>query len=270
MLAWLWNGAEGDRELAQERLNFTLGQQQLARDRLTAQVGEWREQARVTKLELDRDRQAAAMERTRFEERVLAAHTAAQDAHGQVREERVRFEGDRQRWEDLLAESQRDLRSQGALWRTEIENSAEQQQHFQAELAKRDQARREDQARAAQADNARAMREAESRDQQVILVTELKGQVQASRLQTEQLQEELQRMTSLQDEQEARIAAGLAQWEQLRADESARERALALRVGAKSLGQWLVLWFPRIHGAAVQRARATQGVGGDEDSEGKT
>lgn len=271
-LFWLWNGADDARVLAQERVVDVVEEHRAVRGQFTDQLAEWRDQARDSREVLSQERRDANRDRTLFDERLQDAHGRAESAGAMVREERLRFEGDRLRWSDLLEDTQRTLGLRDAAWRASVASNEDQQAAFRAELAARDAHLREERERSARGDLLRREREAQDQARQAALIEALEGQLGTAQVQSSQFRGELDRMGALADQREARITEGLARMERMQAAQDARiqeaEAQDRIRTQLGELGHWLVLWTPRLHTGALAGARASVSGGradGDED-----
>jgi hypothetical protein len=262
ILVWLWDGADDDRVLAQERMVETLSEHRLAREQFSGQLAQWRDQARETQGVLDQERRSATLDRSRFDERLREAHSQAEKIGGMVREDRLLFEGDRLQWAALLEDSQRALDRRDSAWQVEVRRSEDQQALLRRELATRDEKLRAERERNARADLARREQEEQTQARQAALVQALEGQLQAARSQSEQFQGDLQHMGALQADQEARIATGLERLEQMRAAQEARFRDEQWRAQVQSrfstLGRWFAGWAPRIQQEVLKGARTPE------------
>jgi hypothetical protein len=271
-LFWLWNGADGARVLAQEQVADLVEEHRDVRGQFTNRLGEWRDQAIDTQEALAQERRAATRDRTLFDERLRDAHGQAESARAMVREDRLRFEGDRLRWSGLLEDTQETLGLKDAAWQASVAWNADQQAAFRLESAARDADLKAERQRSAEADLARRERQAQEQAKQVALIGALEGQVGAAQAQSSKFRGELERMGAMADKQEARIAAGLERMEQMQATQDARAQEEQARVMLSSqlggFGDWLVLWAPRLHAGALVGARAPDSGGRTDDHEG--
>ena len=262
-LFWLWCGAEEARILAKDQVVGLIEEHREVRGQFLRQLGEWRDDAVDTQEALAHERRAAARDRTLFDERLSDAQGHADDARAVVREDRLRFEGERLRWSGVLEETQQALGQRDAAWRASLAINGDQQAAFRVELAARDAELREERERNARDDLVRRERETEEHAKQGVLIEALEGQLGVAQAHTSRFTGELERMGVLADEQEARITAGLERMEQMQAarDAQAKEAEVRARIRTQlgGLGRWLVLWAPRLHAGALGAARTDDG-----------
>jgi hypothetical protein len=267
-LFWLWTGADDARILAQDQVVGVVQEHRLVREQFTAQLSEWRDEARGTQEVLAQERRDAARDRTLFDERLQDSHGQAESARVIVREERLRFEVDRSRWSDLLEDTQRTLGVRDEAWRAAVASNETQQVAFQVELAARDDVLREERVRNARRDLERREREAQDQARQAALIEALEGQIVAAQAQSSLFKGDLDRMGALADQQEARISEGLERMEQMQLAQDRRLQEAEMRFRIRSqlgdLGHWLALWGPRLHVEALLGAR-TRGARGPAD-----
>ncbi|HIF40018.1 MAG TPA: hypothetical protein EYQ74_02820 [Planctomycetes bacterium] len=270
-LFWLWNGADAARILAQERVVDIVEEHRAVRGQFTGQLAEWRDEARGTQVVLAQERRDAARDRTLFDERLQGAHAQADRASAMVREERLRFEGDRLGWSSLLEDTQQTLGLRDAAWRAAVASNEDQQAVFRSELAARDADLREERERSARGDLLRREVEAQDQVKRAELIEALEGQIGAAQAQSSQFKGELDRMGALADQQEARITEGLGRMERMQAEHDARlqeaEARDRLQMQLGELGHWLVLWAPRLRMGALLGARASDSVRRADDHE---
>ena len=267
-LFWLWTEADDARILAQDQVVGVVQEHRLVREQFTAQLSEWRDEARGTQEVLAQERRDAARDRTLFDERLQDSHGQAESARVIVREERLRFEVDRSRWSDLLEDTQRTLGVRDEAWRAAVASNETQQVAFQVELAARDDVLREERVRNARRDLERREREAQDQARQAALIEALEGQIVAAQAQSSLFKGDLDRMGALADQQEARISEGLERMEQMQLAQDRRLQEAEMRFRIRSqlgdLGHWLALWGPRLHVEALLGAR-TRGARGPAD-----
>jgi hypothetical protein len=270
-LFWLWNGADDARILAQERVVDIVDEHRSVRGQFTAQLADWRVQARDTQEVLAQERRDAARDRALFDERIQDAHGQADRASAMVREERLRFEGDRLRWSDLLEDTQRTLGLRDAAWRSAVATNEDQQAVFRSELVARDADLREERERHARGDLLRREGEAQDQARQAALIEALEGQLGVAQAQSSQFSGDLERMGALSDRQEARIAEALERMEQMQVAQDSRSQEAEARLRIQSqlgdLGDWLVLWAPRLHAGVLLGARTPDNRGQSDGRE---
>ncbi len=271
-LFWLWTGADDARILAQDQVVGVVQEHRLVREQFTAQLSEWRDEARGTQEVLAQERRDAARDRTLFDERLQDSHGQAESARVIVREERLRFEVDRSRWSDLLEDTQRTLGVRDEAWRAAVASNETQQVAFQVELAARDDVLREERERDAKRDLERREREAQDQARQAALIEALEGQIVAAQAQSSLFKGDLDRMGALADQQEARISEGLERMEQMQLAQDRRLQEAEMRFRIRSqlgdLGHWLALWGPRLHVEALLGARTNGARGPADEPEG--
>jgi hypothetical protein len=152
-----------------------------------------------------------------------------------------------------------------------VATNEDQQAVFRSELVARDADLREERERHARGDLLRREGEAQDQARQAALIEALEGQLGVAQAQSSQFSGDLERMGALSDRQEARIAEALERMEQMQVAQDSRSQEAEARLRIQSqlgdLGDWLVLWAPRLHAGVLLGARTPDNRGQSDGRE---